>query len=260
MPFESRAFAEAEFLFDSSGDPTPSAVFICADDDSRGLSAGLTLSRRVKGLGIPIVVRTVHATGLASLLQQGRAGDQTVDGLFAFGLLDRMCDCGLLFAGANEILAKAMHEEYVKDQRAQGETPETNPSIAPWDKVPEARKESSRAQAAHIGVKLSAVGCDLAPLADWDAERFAFREDEMELLARMEHDRWVEERRKAGWVLGPKNLEKGSSPYLAPWSELDEPARELDRLFIRGLPRFLAKAGFQIVRVARPGDGEFSDP
>ena len=65
MAFESRAFAEARFLFDDHGALSASAVFVCPDDDSRGLSAGLTLSRRVKGRGVPIIVRTVHASGLA---------------------------------------------------------------------------------------------------------------------------------------------------------------------------------------------------
>ena len=55
-----------------------------------------------------------------------------------------------------------------------------------------------------------------------------------------------------GWRLGARVPEKKLSPYLVSWGELAEEVRELDRLFIRGLPRFLAKAGFQIVRVAEP--------
>jgi len=250
MAFESRAFSESDFLFNADKTLSASAVFVCSDDDSRGLSAGLTLSRRVKGQGLPIVVRTVHGSGLASLLQQRRPSQGRVEGLYAFGLLDRMCDADLLFAGANEVLAKAMHEEYLRQQQARGETVEINPSLVSWSEVPETLKESSRAQAAHIGIKLAAVGCDLAPLTDWEADRFTFGEEETELLARMEHDRWVEERRKAGWLLGARDPGRMTTPYLIPWAELDDEAKELDRLFIHGLPRFLAKAGFQIVRVS----------
>jgi hypothetical protein len=65
----------------------------------------------------------------------------------------------------------------------------------------------------------------------------------------MEHERWVEDRRRLGWSLGPKDPGRPTSPYMVPWSELDEEARDLDRLFIRELPRFLARAGFQIVRL-----------
>lgn len=257
MSFESRAFAEADFLFDADGALSASTVFVCPDDDSRGLSAGLTLSRRLMGRGLPIVVRTVHASGLASLLQQGEPGQGRVEGLYAFGLLDRMCNPDLLFAGANETLAKAMHDEYVKENTAKGETSETNPSLVRWVDLPEVQKESSRAQAAHIGVKLAAVGCELAPLTDWEADTFTFSDEEVELLARMEHDRWVEEREGAGWTLGLKDTEKQSTPFLVPWEGLDRQAKDLDRLFIRGLPRFLAKAGFQIVRV---GEAEVGKP
>ena len=65
---------------------------------------------------------------------------------------------------------------------------------------------------------------------------------------------WVEERKQAGWTRGPKDLEKKTSPHLVRWNQLDEDTREIDRVFIRGLPRFLARAGFQIVRVEE-GDG-----
>jgi hypothetical protein len=123
--------------------------------------------------------------------------------------------------------------------------------MKPWDKLKETYKESNRAQAAHIGVKLADVGCDLAPLTDWDAESFRFEPDELERLAVLEHDRWMKERQASGWVLGPKDPDRNVSPHLVPWSELDEEVKDYDRLFIRGLPRFLARAGFQIVRLER---------
>jgi hypothetical protein len=247
--FDSSEFAEAPFLFDADGRLTASSIFVCVDDDSKGISTALLLHRRVRGRGVPVVVRTVHGAGLASLLHEDQLAVGEFAGLHAFGLLDRMCNPDLLFAGVNEILARAMHEEYVRDQEEQGETFETNPAMVPWSELGDSRRESNRAQAAHIGVKLAAVECDLAPLGDWGAESFAFEPDEVELLAEMEHERWVDERKKAGWTLGPKDLEKKTSPYLILWSQLDEDTREIDRVFIRGLPRFLARAGFQIVRV-----------
>ena len=69
------------------------------------------------------------------------------------------------------------------------------------------------------------------------------------VVAMLEHERWMKERQAAGWVLGPKDPERNISPYLVPWSELDEGIKEYDGLFIRGLPRFLARAGLQILRL-----------
>ncbi len=124
----------------------------------------------------------------------------------------------------------------------------------PWEELAERYKESNRAQAAHIGAKLAAVSCDLAPLTDWDAESFEFSPDEVERLAIMEHDRFVDERVRDGWTVGPKDAERKISPYLVPWDELPEDIKEYDRVFVRGLPRFLARAGFQIVRLRHTTD------
>ena len=255
VSFESRTFAEAPFFFDDQGAPKVSFVFICVDDDAKGISAGLILHRRLKHTGIPIVVRTAHGEGLASLLREDRIQAGEYSNLHTFGLLERTCNPDLLFAGANEALARAMHEDYVRNQERLGQTPETNPVMVPWEDLGDGERESNRAQAAHIGVKLAAVGCDLGPLVDWDEKRFAFEPGELELLARMEHDRWVEERRRDGWRLGPRNAERKTSPHLVSWEDLSEEARELDRSFIRGLPRFLAQAGFRIVRVRRSPRG-----
>jgi hypothetical protein len=249
MVFESREFAEAGFLFGPQGHLDVSTVYVCVDDDSQGLITALTLHRHVKGRGVSIVVRMVHGAGLASLLRQERLAEGEYAELHAFGLLDRMCNPDLLFAGAYEILARAMHDEYIRERKKQGDSEHTNPAMKRWEELKETFRESNRDQAAHIGVKLAAVRCDLAPLTDWDAEAFTFKPDELEHLAVLEHDRWVQERSRAGWVLGPKAAERKTSPYLVPWSELDEEIREYDRIFIRGLPRFLARAGFQIVRV-----------
>jgi len=257
--FDSSEFAAAPFLFAKDGRLTATSIFVCVDDDSKGISTGLLLHRRVRGHDVPVVVRTVHGAGLASLLHEDQLAEGQFAGLHAFGLLDRMCNPDLLFAGVNEILARAMHEEYVRDQAAQGETAETNPAMVPWHELGDSRRESNRAQAAHIGIKLKAVGCDLSPLADWNAESFTFQPEELERLAVMEHDRWVEERKHAGWTPGPKDPMKTTSPYLVPWSDLAEDVRELDRVFIRGLPRFLARAGFQIVRVGE-GSGSIERP
>jgi hypothetical protein len=73
----------------------------------------------------------------------------------------------------------------------------------------------------------------------------------------MEHERWVDERRRNGWTYAPgtKNVDKKTSPYMVPWEELREEIKEWDRVTVRGLPAFLAKADFQIVRL-RPSGGD----
>nr|MBC7244260.1 NAD-binding protein [Chloroflexota bacterium] len=242
-------FEQAPFLFDSEGRCDVTAIYVCLDNDSLGLRAGLALLQCIRGRRIPIVVRMAHESGLAMLLR-GSQGDDC-DKLHAFGLLDRTCSPELILGGTHEILARAIHESYVRHQQELGEIPETNPSLVPWEELPEELRESNRCQAEHIMVKLKAVGYGIAPLTDWDAERFQFTAEEVERMAQMEHQRFVEERLRAGWTyaLGPKNMKRKTSPILVPWEELPEYEKEKDRNMVCELPRVLARAGLQVYRL-----------
>ncbi len=151
-------------------------------------------------------------------------------------------------------MARAIHEDYVSHQKAAGATPGANPSMAAWDDLPEDLKESNRQQADHIEMKLAAIGCGIQALTDWRAASLEGLPDEVravfdvERLARMEHERWWEERKRQGWSFAPgqKDLAKKTSPYLVPWKDLPPEIQEYDRNTVRGLPSFLAQAGFQV--------------
>ena len=252
LEVESPVFQRGGFLQAADGGPA-TAVFICLDNDALGLSAALALQPHTRSLGIPVVVRMTGDAGLATLLR----GDDTEAGrpadIRAFSLLDQACRPEQLLTGVHEALAQAIHADYCRHQRERGAAPATNPAMVPWDELPEHLRESNRDQAGHIGVKLRAMGCGLAPLTDWDEPLFTFSADEVERLARLEHDRWVDERRRGGWRPGPaKDVSLKITPYLVSWEELTEAVREQDREPVRQLPRFLAGAGFKIIRLNRP--------
>lgn len=256
MDIHSPEFQLGKFLFDARGNCEITMVYVCLDNDSLGLIAGLSLLRQMKKCRIPIVVRMTHNAGLATLLQGVESRSGFAD-LHAFGLLDQTCAPELLLGGTHEIIARAIHEDYVLNQEKEGKTPRTNPSMVPWEELPEGLKESNRRQAGHIGAKLKAVGCEVAPLDDWDAELFKFTPEEIELLAEKEHERWVKERKLNGWTFaaGEKNIQKKTNPHLIPWNQLTEKVKELDRDPVRGMPSFLAKAGFQVFRMSQKSGG-----
>jgi hypothetical protein len=194
-----------------------------------------------------------HDAGLASLLRSNIDNGGSFEGLSAFGLLDKTFKPELLFDGTHEILARAIHESYRFGQEEKGETFETNVSIVAWDELPENLKESNRRQADHIGIKLKAIGCTIVPMTDWDTEPFKFSEKEIELIARMEHERWMSERLQDGWTFkkGKKNVKRKTSPDLVPTERLTTDAFELDQNPVKYLPRYLAKVGFQIYRIGK---------
>ena len=248
-------FERGDFLYDSEGGCDVDVIYICFDDDVHVLVNALTLHQKTKQRKVPIVVRMSQDAGLATLMKEDRGAFDFAH-LHVFGLLDRTCSLEALLGGKNEILAQAIHEDYVRHQKEAGATLQTNPSMVDWDDLPEDLKESNRHQADHIEVKLKAIGCGLQALTDWRAASHETLPEEVkkvfdvELLARMEHERWCEERRHKDWSYspGPKNIKKKKSPHLVPWEELSEEIKEYDRNMVRSLPSFLAQAGFQIYR------------
>ena len=235
MDTSSGQFEKADFLAPGSN------VYICLDDDPAGLSAGLALLRATGDREFLIVV------GMSTSRPGGMHPNLRV-----FGLLDQACRLDILLKGTNEILAQAIHEDYVRKQKEKGETPGSNPSMVEWDDLPGHLRESNRSQADGIGEKLKAAGYRIAPLTDWDAPLTECSREEIESLARLEHDRWVDERKSAGWTYaaGPKNVEKKTSPYLLPYNGLTEEIKELDRDTVRELPVFLSRVGFTIERLS----------
>jgi hypothetical protein len=257
MDLDSAGFERADFLFGPDGVCAVTSVYVCVGDDAVGLSAALHLRVRLGGTHVPIVVRTTQESGVAALLAGERGGD-TSGAVQVFGLLDLVCRPDVLLKGQNEVLAQAIHEDFVRHRRQEGATSETKPSVVDWEQLPETFRESNRRQAADIGRKLAAIGCDIEPLTDWDAPPVAFAHDEVELLARMEHDSWQRQRKAEGWTYGPeKDVEKKKSPYLVPYDALPEEIKDYDRNTVRATPAFLAEAGFAVVRVGRArGDGD----
>jgi release factor glutamine methyltransferase len=159
-----------------------------------------------------------------------------------------------------ETLARAIHEDYVRRQRSRATYAEGEPSLLPWDLLPESLKRSNRNQAIFIDTKLDVVGCDVVVVPAHEHPVLELEDVEIERLARMEHERWVAERLGDGWTPGPeRDLINKRTPYLVAWEELSEAARDLDRDTVREIPRFLADAGLGIVRRAGEPDSAAGD-
>ncbi|MEA5362881.1 NAD-binding protein [Amycolatopsis sp., V23-08] len=229
-------------------------VFVCADDDVVAVKIGLSILRALRDHEVQVTVRVRERGAELNEAFHGASGrlfDDVSGSLRIFGALDEACRPDAIQAGAAvEEIARSLHDEYVAQCAANGDTPSANPSMAPWEALAEDLKNANRAQARHLGEKLSAIGCIAVPVFD-STMSFAFRSapDEVAQLARMEHQRWAEERRARGYIYGPNRGEQ-RHPNLVDWDELPESAREKNRMFVRALPRVLVGAGFQILRLA----------
>ena len=247
-------FQRGDFLFNANGSCKFTAAYVCLDHEANSLATALLLLQKTRTDRLPIVARMNHELGFAALLH-GQVDDDH-NTLHAFGLLSRTCKLDLLFGGTYEILAQAIHEDYVHKQENFGKIAANNLSMKPWEELPDYLKESNRHQASYIGAKLKAVGCTIIPLTDWDADLFRFASEEIELMAKMEHERWCAERLREGWRYAPgdKNIGAKTTPYLVSWNQLPEAVKQLDRDPANNIPAFLAKLGFQIYRLAKRVD------
>lgn len=254
---ESPEFQEGPFLSNEEGVLDASCIYVCLSDQSLGMRAALFIHHSLRGAKIPIVVCMSDSGGLSALLAKTRGSDSPFSSIHPFNLMQNTCDIRLVHGVTTEILAQAIHANYLRNElQLAGQDLRAKPTVVPWEELSDFHKESNRRQADHIGVKLDAVRCSLAPLRDWDAELFRFTPEEVEMLARLEHQRWWEERIASGWKFGaPRDDKRKIHPSMVPWEQLSKEDQDRDRNTILELPEVLASIDLQIYRVAA-GNGE----
>ncbi len=217
-----------------------STVAICLDGDSQSLAFGLAVQTALRGTRVPILVRMSSKNGLAALLGDAPPGGQLVP----FGMLEQVCDWTALDSEPLDRLAKEVHRLYQLKREAEGAA--ETAVLPPWRELDPTLQDSCRQQADHLPIKLRTLRCVVENGAGAPIE---FRADEIEILARMEHRRWVAERFLAGWRPGPKDNANKITPYLVDYDLLDDTIKDYDRDTVRNLPRLIEMAGGHIRRV-----------
>ncbi|MBB2925390.1 NAD-binding protein [Cellulomonas cellasea] len=219
----------------------PLVAYVCDGPVTDVVDRVVALRRHVPP-GSRVVVVRGSVEPVTRLLAAG--GPHEGAPVVVLGLTEPRWLVDVLLGGTAELLARALHEQYVARRREQAPDHGGDPARLPWVQLPESLRESNRAQARDLVVKLRAVRRLVGPLVDPTPPRFTAAE--VEVLARLEHDRWTAERRAQGWRPGPRDVEARTTPYLVPWEELAEDVRDLDRLFVEALPQVLASVGLQL--------------
>lgn len=240
MDVQGDDFLAGKYLDQQDSGNRPDAAFVCLADDRLALLTVLRLRERF-GPGLPIVVRMSSCKGVAGLLLS-----QSGQGVHSIGLLDLASTMQLVINAPIEMLAREIHRDYVLDRFSQGETRDSNQLLVPWHELADEFKESNRQAGAHLDAILQAIGCKKVPKRTLES-LFRFSPDEVEALAKLEHKRWCEERKRNGWRFDPiKDVEKKLSPYLVAFEKLPETMQQSNRNVIQRIPVWLAKAGFAI--------------
>lgn len=149
----------------------------------------------------------------------------------------------LLEAAQREAMAQKIHEDFL----------ERNPPVAkpaepvqqPWNILPPEHKKSNLEAADDYARKLAAIGKTFVPVRDRPIVCCKLSDDEIKLLAEMEHGRYVAQKLLEGWTLGPRDDVKKQRPSLVGWEQLGaEKEKDIDA--VRLIPALLRDMGYEI--------------
>jgi hypothetical protein len=152
-------------------------------------------------------------------------------------------------------VAQAIHEDYLAQRKKEGTYDPKTRSHQPWDELEEDLKDSNREQARAIPKRLATAGYFIRKTSSTPAPvPIELDEYLVDDLAREEHERWRAEKLRQGWVYGPKRNDKRRIHHcLVLWTDdrLGEDQKEKDRQAIRAMPKYVAAAGYKVVREER---------
>ncbi|MDX1944249.1 MAG: NAD-binding protein [Pirellulaceae bacterium] len=225
-------------------------VAICLDCDPRALSIALHLPKALQAARTPIFVRQSEQRGLAALIDQ-RGGEAMGWNVTSFGEPEVSAGREQILQEKLDLLAQAIHARYVAQRLADQSRP-SDGSTLPWPLLDAGYKSSCRQQADHIDVKLRAAGCGRIPIGEPDPPGTrpfeAFTQEEIERLARMEHNRWCADRYLAGWKHGPTDKPNKIHADLVPYEALSDSVQQYDRETVLQIPALLTLMGERIIR------------
>jgi hypothetical protein len=232
------------------------AAYVALGSDTEALAAALTL-RQLRDLAreTPVVIAVADENaGVARTVARGGPG---LDGISVFGWETQTLNpWALLTRTATETIARLGHEFHCETQERNGVTRHEDPSLAPWEELPHALRESNRLWADGIAAKLSTLRCVIAPaqLRVPEDAAFVFTDDEVESLSPLEHDRWSADMKRMGMSQGPIRDSTHHPLIDVPFEELPEDNKEKDRAHVRSIPHILSRAGFVIHRLDAAND------
>ena len=225
--------------------------YVALEHDVEGILSARRLNRLRRHSGLPplnFVVCLNQQNFLAEIIDDDfqpiimdKIGLPEHEPIEYFECLDETISIDVVVNEALDALARTLHNAYLNTQLANGVSPVGNASLVPWSELPVHKKKANQHAAAHMDVKLRIANC-VALAADAPEAEVVFPPDDlmMELLAQLEHRRWMADKHLAGYSYGEQRDEdRMLHPDLIPWEQLTEADKEKDRANIRQIPRLL---------------------
>ena len=154
-----------------------------------------------------------------------------------------------ILKGLGEVLARTIHEDYRKTQRARG-IPMSEQVDVEWESLPEEYREANREQVGDIAQKLRAVGCGFDAGDTPFPSVKEFEPDEILVLAEQEHIRWMCVKARQGWKYGRNRDESLKiSDLMIPYEALPFEEQQKDIDVVENVIPLLERVGLRVYRM-----------
>jgi hypothetical protein len=148
----------------------------------------------------------------------------------------------------HKIFCQRMEEKGYKHGPITNDDGKTHCALLSWEDLPGDEKEQNRSAVRDIPQKLGRIGYVMVPARSNEPAEFPRGDEDLELLSKMEHERWMNVKLKTGWVFAPET-DKPNKQHsaLVPWEDLPETEKEKDRDLVRAIPQLLTEIGYTVV-------------
>lgn len=225
-------------------------IYVCSDVDSFQTSYAYK-ARKVFGDKVPIIQPFYNDSFIDKL-------STISDNVFPFQLLRTIVTQENIMGEALDQKAMAVHDRWLKreivsfiakvEENIKSGTPIPVPkrTLVPWSWLDEDTRDDNRSVIAHLDVKLSAIGQpkNLPFLTQSDTTKIDFNflsnKETVDILAEMEHRRWMANKFICGWEYSPiRNDYQKEHNNLVSYEQLDIETKEYDVKQILELPEIV---------------------
>lgn len=241
-------------------------IIVCFEDERRNFETAIELKEMLQRR--PIKPSTIYAwlprlTGLADLLDNLRekSSDFTKQNtnqlsspqIITFGKTDDICRIEEILQDRMDVFASMIHGAH--QELVDREDPERAASspIETWEALSREHRESNRQQYDHMDIKLRSMGYHRVPEdSNEETAILEFTNQQIEVLSKIEHNRWIAERLLAGYKYAPPDKRDDRAllhPDLVPWEQLTEHSKEYDRKAVGRIPHVLSRVGEKIIQM-----------
>lgn len=227
-------------------------AYVCTKNEIANLRIARLLLKRGQGQtgenSFPAKVVALDPPGGCVLTDFAVHGDHAG----RFHLFSLLRGTGGFLGEVDDDRARQFHAGYcARDNEMVRSQPGRPPALSnrPWEALDESLRNANRMTADHFEVKMRAIGCQIVPREGNTRPVVTLQGDELELLSRMDHDRWWADRSLDGWRHGlVRDNTAKVHPNMVPYEELTEPIKQLDRDSVLQMVEILAQEGLVIVR------------